>query len=231
MDTNVEYTLQDTYEDLTDLKQCLCKEIDDLTIEIKHNKISALKTSCTSDEVITKQRTLANSIWKYIPNKPPKNYPIPNTIDIHIDTLDDLEKEIVNAKSLLNKTIEELHNIEKDINYLENKRNDFNKMREKYLTTVQLLENNTYEQELRMSKKLFKEAKQDLRELVDLLFPQNKNFSNILSELVMAYAKGGDDIYVDMRPEILDCVKYLVEADIVMYHPNDKNKIKMNDLL
>ncbi|XP_043505063.1 uncharacterized protein LOC122526024 [Polistes fuscatus] len=227
----MEYTLEDTYEDLTDLQELLCKEIDDLATALETNTISALKKSCTPDEVITKQHTMASSILKYIPRKPPKNYPIPNTTDIRIDTLNDLEKEIVNAESLLNKTQEELQNIEKDINYLQNKKNGFNKMREMYLTSAQLLEENTYEHELRMCKKLFKETKQDLRQIVDIIFPQNENFSYLLSELVVAYTKGGDDIYVDMTPEILDCAKFLVEADIAMYHPNDTNKIKMIELL
>lgn len=45
---------------------------------------------------------------------------------------------------------------------LENKKNGFNKMREMYLVSVQTLENKTYDHELRMSKKLFQDTRQDL---------------------------------------------------------------------
>ncbi|KAI4499410.1 hypothetical protein M0802_005306 [Mischocyttarus mexicanus] len=231
MDKNMEYTLEDTYEDLTDLQELLRKEIDDLVITLENNTITALKKSCTSDEVVMKQNEMANSILNYIPKKQPKNYPIPNTADIRIATLNDLEKEIVNAQSLLKKTQEELQNIEKDINYLKNKKNGFDKMREMYLTSAQLLEEKTYENEVRVTKRLFKETKEHLHQVVDIIFPKNVAFSNFLSELITAYTKGGDDIYVDITPETLDFVKFLVEADIVMYHPNDKNKIKMVELL
>lgn len=100
-----------------------------------------------------------------------------------------------------------------------------------YLVSVQTLENKTYDHELRMSKRLFQDTRQDLHNVVEILFPENDQFSDLLSTLVSAYTKGGDDIYVDVIPETLDAVKFLVEADIIAYHPNDKNRIKMVELL
>ncbi|KAF7391625.1 hypothetical protein HZH68_011168 [Vespula germanica] len=227
----MEYTLEDTYEDLTDLQVQMRKEIEDIANMLQNNEVTALKESCTSEEVKMKQHKMAYNILKHIPKVPPKDYPIPKTIDIRIDTLNDLEKEILNAQSLLEKTQEQLQSIEKDITYLENKKNGFNKMREMYLVSVQTLENKTYDHELRMSKKLFQDTRQDLHNVVEILFPENDQFSDLLSTLVSAYTKGGDDIYVDVIPETLDAVKFLVEADIIAYHPNDKNKIKMVELL
>lgn len=43
--------------------------------------------------------------------------------------------------------------------------------------------------------------------------------------------KGGDDVYVDVGSDYIDCVKFMVEADIATYHPNDKNKLRLVDLL
>ncbi|KAK2576654.1 hypothetical protein KPH14_005316 [Odynerus spinipes] len=160
-----------------------------------------------------------------------RDYPIPKTTDIYTDALNDLQKEIFNAQDLLDKTREQLQNIEKDIIYLENKRNGFNKMREMYLASAQTLENKTYDDELSRTKRLFRDTRQNLIDVVEILFPGNENFQNLLAALTTAYGKGGDDIYVDVVSESLDCVQYLIEADIVAYHPNDKNKIRMVDLL
>ncbi|XP_035721281.1 uncharacterized protein LOC118441250 [Vespa mandarinia] len=227
----MEYTLKDTHEDLTDLQVQMRKEIEDIANVLTNNKITVFKESCTSEEVKMKQHKMAYNILKHIPKIPPKDYPIPKTIDIRIDTLNDLEKEILNAQSLLEKTQQQLQSIEKDIVYLENKKNGFNKMREMYLVSEQTLESKTYDDELSMTKRLFRDTKEDLHNVVEMLFPENEKFSNFLSALVSAYTKGGDDIYVDVIPETLDAVKFLVEADIATYHPNDKNKIKMVELL
>lgn len=43
--------------------------------------------------------------------------------------------------------------------------------------------------------------------------------------------KGGDDVYVNVTPDISNCVQFLVGADIVQYHRNDKTKVKMAELL
>lgn len=43
--------------------------------------------------------------------------------------------------------------------------------------------------------------------------------------------KGGDDVYVNITPEVLDCVNFLLETDIVQYHRNDKTKVRMTELI
>lgn len=43
--------------------------------------------------------------------------------------------------------------------------------------------------------------------------------------------KGGDDVYVDVTPDVSDYVNFLIEANIVQYHRNDKTKIRMTELL
>lgn len=43
--------------------------------------------------------------------------------------------------------------------------------------------------------------------------------------------KGGDDVYIDVIPNELNYINFLLEADIIQYHPNDKTKIRMMELL
>jgi len=52
-----------------------------------------------------------------------------------------------------------------------------------------------------------------------------------LQALTSAYMKGGDDIYVDVTPNVLNYINFLLEADIIQYHRNDKAKIRMIELL
>lgn len=55
--------------------------------------------------------------------------------------------------------------------------------------------------------------------------------NNYFQALTSAYQKGGDNAYVDVKPETLDYVNFLLEADIVQCHRNDKTKIKLTELL
>lgn len=43
--------------------------------------------------------------------------------------------------------------------------------------------------------------------------------------------KGGDNVYIDVTPDILEFVYYLLEANIVQYHRNDRTKIRMSEML
>jgi len=43
--------------------------------------------------------------------------------------------------------------------------------------------------------------------------------------------KGGDDVYIDVMPNVLTYINFLLEADIIQYHPNDKTRIRMIEIL
>jgi len=43
--------------------------------------------------------------------------------------------------------------------------------------------------------------------------------------------KGGDDIYIEVMPNTLQYINFLVESDIVQYHRNDKTRIRLTELL
>lgn len=227
----MEYTLENTYTDLEDLQEHLCKEIEELATCIENNKLASLNETFQSESMKEKQCNMVNEIRKQIPNKPPAEYPILRTSDIYIDMLNDLRKEVFNARDHVNKMQEQLQNIEKDIAHLESKKNGFDKMREMYLTSAQTLEVKAYDDEVVIARRLFQKVRGNLLKVIELLFPENKEFKNLLIALTTAYDKGGDDVYINVISESLDCIKYLLEADIVVYHPNDKNKIRMVDLL
>ena len=40
----------------------------------------------------------------------------------------------------------------------------------------------------------------------------------ILGTNICYYVKGGDDVYVNVTPDVLDYVNFLIEANIVQYH-------------
>lgn len=227
----MEYTLEDTYDDLKELREYMRKELENVASEMENNDITALHVSCTLNEIKKKQDAMAHSLLKHIPQRILVDFPIPKTTDIYTDALNVLQEEILNTQQLLDRTREQLENIKKDITYLENKKNGFNNMREMYLASVQTLEDKTYYHELFVVKRLFRDVRNDLHKLVDLLFPENKDFIDLLAALSAVYGKGGDDVYIDVDSKTYNYVKFLVEADIVAYHPNDKTKIRLVDLL
>lgn len=60
-----------------------------------------------------------------------------------------------------------------------------------------------------------------------LLFNLDKIFQNLTS----AYTKGGDEMYISITPETLVFMNFLLEAGIIMYHRNDKTKVRLMDML
>lgn len=43
--------------------------------------------------------------------------------------------------------------------------------------------------------------------------------------------KGGDDVYVTVLPEHAELIRFLLECDLIAFHPYDKKLIKFQDLL
>jgi hypothetical protein len=52
----------------------------------------------------------------------------------------------------------------------------------------------------------------------------------LFQTLTKALSKGGDDLYVDVEPNFIDFINFLEEADIIQFHPYDKNKIKLMNM-
>ncbi|XP_029178772.1 uncharacterized protein LOC114946451 isoform X2 [Nylanderia fulva] len=222
----MEYTLEDALDTLMDKKIKQEKNIEDLINKISNNEVFSLKSSSTLEDIKIKQEELYQSLLKEIEQVEPEDYPIPRTSDLRVEVLNEMEKEIYDMQKLHKNLEQKLSDIQEDITYLKNKKEGLKKMQEAYLDMTETFANKTYEKELVLTKRIFQEYT-----VVDTIFADNESFKELLAALTSAYMKGGDDVYVNVSPDVLDHVNFLVENDIVQYHRNDKTKIRMTELL
>ncbi|XP_011686220.1 PREDICTED: uncharacterized protein LOC105448987 [Wasmannia auropunctata] len=227
----MEYTLEDAFETLKDKKAKQEKNIENLINEISNNEVFSLGPSSLPEDVKMRQNRLHQSLREEIQQMQPEDYPILRTSDLHVEVMIEMEAEIHDMQELLNSLQKKLFDIREDIAYLRNKKNGLDKMQEAYLDITETFTNKTYEKEYGLTKRIFQEVKNDLSIVVDTIFPDNIGFKELLAALTTAYMKGGDDIYVDVMPNTLKYVNFLLEADIIQYHRNDKTKIRMTELL
>ncbi|EFN63009.1 hypothetical protein EAG_03095 [Camponotus floridanus] len=229
----MEYTLEDAFETLKDKKIEREKNLEDLINKISNNEIFTLKSSNVSsfDDVKLKQEKLYQSLLKEIQQIEPEDYPILRTSDLRVEVITEMEEEICNMQELLNSLKCDFSDIKEDITYLKNKKDGLEKMRGAYLDMAETFANETYEKELVITKRIFQKVKNDLYTVVDTIFPDNEGFKELLAALTSAYMKGGDDVYVDVIPDVLYYVNFLIENDIVQYHRNNKTRIRMTELL
>ncbi|XP_070157630.1 uncharacterized protein PF3D7_1120000 [Polyergus mexicanus] len=228
---NMEYTLEDAFETLKDKKIEQEKKIEDLINKISNNEVFTLKPSSSLEDVKMKQKRLCQSLFKEIQQVEPEDYPILRTSDLRVEVMIEMEEEIRDMQDLLNSLKQKLSDIQEDIIYLKNKKDGLEKMREAYLDMEETFANETYEKEFVVTKRIFQQVKNDLYTVVDTIFSDNDGFKELLAALTSAYMKGGDDIYVNVTPDIWFYVNFLIENDIVQYHRNDKTKIRMTELL
>ncbi|CAL1679382.1 unnamed protein product [Lasius platythorax] len=227
----MEYTLEDALETLKDKKIEQGKSIEDLINKISNNEVFSLKSSSSLEDIKMKQEKLCQSLLKEIQQVEPEDYPIPRTSDLRVEVMTEMEREISDMQELHNNLKQKLSDIQEDIAYLKNKKDGLDKMQEAYFDMAETFANKTYEKELILTKRIFKEVKNDLYTVVDTIFPDNEGFKELLAALTSAYMKGGDDVYVDVTPDVSDYINFLIEANIVQYHRNDKTKIRMTELL
>ncbi|XP_018351691.1 PREDICTED: uncharacterized protein LOC108754117 isoform X1 [Trachymyrmex septentrionalis] len=227
----MEYTLEDAFELLVERNKEQEKNIEDLINKLSNNEVFTIKSSSSLDDMRIRQNKLHDSLRKEIQQMDPEDYPILRTSDLRAEMLIELEAEIHDMQKLLDNQQQKLSDIQEDIAYLRNKKDGLNKMQEVYLDITETFANITYKKEFNLVKHLFSEMKNDLHTVVDVIFPNNDDFQKLLMALTKAYMKGGDDVYVDVTPNVLTYINFLLEADIIQYHPNDKTKIRMIEIL
>ncbi|XP_011495525.1 PREDICTED: uncharacterized protein LOC105360331 [Ceratosolen solmsi marchali] len=227
--SSIEFTLEDTYEHLKDIKKERELEIQQLMNIIKNNEIRTLDSNITPEEIRYKRAKYVQSLDKYVKLEQPRDLPIVNTADFYTSVLKDLEDEVTTSEELNEAADEEIKELESDINYLENQIVTFKQMKEATLSTEDN-ETTNYKAEMIVIKRLFNEVKNDLEIVVDTLFPANHGFQELLCVLTRALSKGGDDLYIDVTPDTLDFINFLEEADIIQFHPHDKTKIKLMNM-
>ncbi|XP_011633678.1 uncharacterized protein LOC105424891 [Pogonomyrmex barbatus] len=228
----MEYTLEDAFDTLKDKKAEQKKNIEDLINKISNNEVFSLKSTSSLEDVKKKQNKFYESLKKEIQQVEPEDYPILRTSDIRVEVITEMEAEIHNMQELLSNLQQKLSDIQNDIKYLRNKEDGLKKLQESYLDIVKTLKIKHMKKEIiALTKRIFLQVKHDLSVVVDKIFPDNDGFKELLAALTSAYMKGGDDMYIDVTPNTLNYINFLLEADIIQYHRNDKTKIKMTELL
>ncbi|KAL0106522.1 hypothetical protein PUN28_016312 [Cardiocondyla obscurior] len=158
----MEYTLEDAFETLKGKKAELEKNIDDLINKISNNEVFALKPSSSLEDVKMKQDRLQESLRNEIQPVESADYPILRTSALRLEVITEMEVDINNMQELLNSLQQKLSDIQEDIAYLKNKKNGLDKMKEAYSDNVEIFSNKTYEKEVVLTKRIFKEVKEDL---------------------------------------------------------------------
>ncbi|XP_014469635.1 PREDICTED: uncharacterized protein LOC106741803 [Dinoponera quadriceps] len=227
----MEYTLQDALGTLKDKKDEQEKNIEELTNIMSNNEVQALQASISNEDLQKKRLRILQSLMTEIQQLQLQDFPVLRTNDMHTEVVKDMENEIQNMHEMLKIFEKTLLDIQEDIKYLKNKKSGLDKMREAYVGFTETFADRTYKNEQILTKRIFQSVKDDLYSVVDTIFPKNDEFKEFLATLTSAYMKGGDDVYVKVRPEILDCVNFLLEADIAQQHRNDKTQVRMTELL
>lgn len=113
--SSVEFTLEDTYEHLKDVKCEREQEIKELIDIVQNNEVRTLEPNVTQEEILLKRFKFAQSLAKFVAQEQPKELSVPNTPDFYSDALKGLEDE-VHAMEELNKIAdEEIAELERDI--------------------------------------------------------------------------------------------------------------------
>ncbi|XP_008215114.2 uncharacterized protein LOC100117389 [Nasonia vitripennis] len=228
--SSVEFTLEDTYEHLKDVKCEKEQEVKELIDIVQNNKVRTLQPNVTPEEILLKRYKFAQSLAKFVAQEQPKDLSIHNTPDFYSGALKGLEDEVQAMEELDKITDEEIAELESDIAYMEKKQTALELIKEASLNSGDKEAATNFEAEMIVTKQIFGDVKKDLAFVVDTLFPNNGAFQNLLFVLTRALNKGGDDLYITVTPDVLDFVNFLEEADIIQFHPNDKTKIKLRNL-
>ncbi|XP_076652007.1 uncharacterized protein LOC143358613 [Halictus rubicundus] len=227
----MEFTLENTADMLKDTWMERVKQIEALVKKMSELDPSSFKDSSGSEEIETKQNKMCYSLLKEVVQEEPRNYPLPGTPDLEVDVMRELEEQVRRSKDLRESLKKRLSSIQEDISYLQNKKTGLEKMKQAYLEHEELIGDTTYSTEQTITRRIFHTVKTDLDDVVHILFPDNQDIRNFISVLTSSYVKGGDDIYVDIIPEVVDFANFLIEADIAACHRNDKNKIRLMDMI
>ncbi|XP_034952477.1 uncharacterized protein [Chelonus insularis] len=226
-----EFTLEDTYDHLKEVQQELHEQMDELLNICTNNQVETLTADSTPKDVQLKQSRMLQSLLNNPCDYDHKSQPIAHTKDSYALTVWELEQEVARMEDVVKDLSESLNKSKNNITYLENRISTIDRMKEICLDATENVTNTTYDAEMKIAKEMFSSVKHDLASVVDMVLPDNDGFNELLAKLTKAHAKGGDNVYIDVDPYFLDCIEFLIEADIVTYHRNDKNKIRLMDLV
>lgn len=109
------FTLEDTYDNLVDIKNQKVNEMKKLITVINNNEARPLPLDITPDEIRQKRLKYMESVQKFVSQEQPKDGPVILTLDFYTVALRELESEIHKMQELEKVTDEEIAEIEADI--------------------------------------------------------------------------------------------------------------------
>ena len=112
---NPEFTLEDTYDLLQDVKEEKQNEIDELTEAIRNNRVSTLGPNVTIEMIIKEKHEVLENLEKLVLEKDPKNFPIPKSADLYSTAIQGLEDEVRSMDALLKRMQDELASVKSDV--------------------------------------------------------------------------------------------------------------------
>ena len=96
----MEYTLEDALATLQDTQKERQQEIEDVLSVILNSGPVALNRSATPEEIQSKQQRMRHCLLNQVVKEEPRDYPVPETSDLHVEALRELEEEVRNALQL-----------------------------------------------------------------------------------------------------------------------------------
>ncbi|XP_044002769.1 uncharacterized protein LOC122848629 [Aphidius gifuensis] len=225
------FSLEDTYDELKEMEKNLREELNQLIKEVTNNKVETFTSTITPEEIDVKKRRYLQALIENINGYDIDIQPTPGTPDMYEKTIADLHQDVKNAEQLLENQAAEMAELKSNIAALEMKKEGLLRMEEACLNQIEEVSNSTYTAEVSFVQKLFSSVKKDLKAVVDKVFPSSPEFQEFLGELTSAYHNGGDEIYINIPPELAICAHFLAEADIGSYHRDDRTKMRLQDLL
>ncbi|XP_008557156.1 titin homolog [Microplitis demolitor] len=222
--------LKQTYEFLKDIEKDLLEEKNELIKILSKKPVETLSPSVSPEDIQIEQLKFVKALLSDEPVPDDRLRPVINSVDDFTSLESELLQEISELQKILDQTKSKFLAVKSSISSLVNEKNNLQKMKEVCSDAVENVDNVTSDKDIAKIKRLFQIVKADLARVVDIIYPED-NFHGLLRDLVNAYSKDGDEKYIEIGDVSLDCVQSLIEADIAMYHRNDKNKIRLVDLL
>ncbi|XP_057318112.1 uncharacterized protein LOC130663068 [Microplitis mediator] len=228
--TAVNDELKQTYEFLKDIEKDLLEEKNELIKILSKKPVETLPPSVNPEDIQIEQLKFVKALLSAEQDHDDRIRPAINSVDDFTSLDSELLKEISDIQEILDQTKSKFLAVQSSIISLVNEKNNLQKMKEMCSDAVENVDNVTSDKDIAKIKRSFQIVKADLARVVDIIYPED-NFHGLLRDLVNAYSKDGDEKYIEVDKISLDCVQSLIEADIAMYHRNDRNKIRLVDLL
>ncbi|XP_015118940.1 uncharacterized protein LOC107042415 [Diachasma alloeum] len=226
-----EFSLEDTHDHLKEVQKDLHWLLDQLMNLALNNDVGMLISPMTPEIIESKQCQFFESLMKNISDLDVRAEPMNDTNDLYEQTIQELEDGVRKMEVLEKTGKQDMGYVRKEVIYLENERKGMQWMKQACIGAIADVANSTYDREIALASRLFAQVKEDLGQLVAATTVSNEDFQEVLADLTSSHMKGGNEVYIDVNLRSVDCVNFLIEADVAAHHRNNKKKIRLMDLI